>query len=137
VDSWLHTGDCGLMDGDGYLYFMGRFKELIRRGGEMISPVEIELQLLKHPCVQDCAVIGIADEIMGEEIKAMIVSVEPLDPLEVRSFLSERLPNHMLPRYVAFVPAIPKTATQKIIRHELAALDVPAIDLRTYAACRG
>jgi acyl-CoA synthetase (AMP-forming)/AMP-acid ligase II len=136
VNSWLHTGDLGVIDGDGYLYFVGRLKELIRRGGEMISPVEIELQLLKHPGIQDCAVIGVADEIMGEEIKAMIVPGEPIEPLDVRNFLSKRLPNHMLPRYIAFVRTIPKTATQKIIRHEVAALDAPAIDFRTYTASR-
>lgn len=128
-DGWLHTGDRGWMDGDGYLYFDGRVKELIRRGGEMISPVEIELQLMKHPKVRDCAVFAVPDEILGEEIKAMVVSSQGLEASEVRSFLTGRLPDHMLPRYVSFIEAVPKTETQKVKRHELAGLSARTFDV--------
>jgi acyl-CoA synthetase (AMP-forming)/AMP-acid ligase II len=116
---WLHTGDRGWLDADGFLHFAGRLKELIRRGGEMISPVEIELQLLKHPNVRDCAVVGVDDEILGEEIKAAVVLHEQIDAERLASFLASRLPPHMVPRYFAYVDQIPKTETQKIKRHEL------------------
>lgn len=127
---WLHTGDRGYLDADGYLHFDGRQKELIRRAGEMISPVEIEQQLLKHPQVHDCAVAGIADDILGEELQAYVVATGPeVDPQALRDFLLARLPAYMAPRYFAFVPAIPKTETQKIQRHLLAGLPARAVDL--------
>jgi acyl-coenzyme A synthetase/AMP-(fatty) acid ligase len=129
-DGWLHTGDRGWLDGDGFLHFDGRLKELIRRGGEMISPVEIELQLLKHPSVRDCAIVGVEDEILGEEIKAAVVLHEQVDAASLVSFLSSRLPPHMMPRYFAYVDRIPKTETQKIKRHELVAPSGVMFDVR-------
>lgn len=125
---WLYTGDRGYLDDDGYLHFDGRVKELIRRGGEMIAPTEIEQQLLKHPAVRDCAIIGVADEIMGEEVKVMIVPAHEVSPHELRDYLSERVASFMVPRYYAFVDSIPKTETQKIKRHELANLQAETID---------
>ncbi|MCX5590229.1 class I adenylate-forming enzyme family protein [Alcaligenes endophyticus] len=127
-DGWLYTGDRGYLDEDGYLYFDGRIKELIRRGGEMIAPTEIEQQLLKHPAVLDCAVIGVDDEIMGEEVKAVVVVNTPVPPQELRSFLAERIAAFMLPRYFSFIDAIPKTETQKVKRYELSALQTEVID---------
>ncbi|GAA5233310.1 ATP-dependent acyl-CoA ligase [Verticiella sediminum] len=128
-DGWLHTADRGYLDNDGFLYFDGRQKELIRRGGEMISPVEIEQQLLKHAQVRDCAVAGVADAIMGEELRAYIVADGSPDAHALRDFLLTRLPAYMAPRYVSFVPRIPKTETQKIQRHLLAELQADCIDL--------
>jgi acyl-CoA synthetase (AMP-forming)/AMP-acid ligase II len=128
-NGWLYTGDRGWMDSDGYVYFDGRIKELIRRGGEMIAPTEIEQQLLKHNLVRDCVVVGVADDIMGEEIKALIVTSGPVDALQLREFLSDRLPAYMVPRYVGFVESIPKTETQKIKRHELAGVQANIVDL--------
>lgn len=127
-NDWLHTGDRGYLDEDGFLYFDGRLKELIRRGGEMIAPTEIEQQLLKHDLVRDCAVAGVPDDIMGEELHAYVVSDTTPDALAIRDFLIERLPSYMAPRYFSFVSAIPKTETQKIQRHLLAALQAPVID---------
>jgi len=127
---WLHTGDRGWLDEDGFLYFAGRLKELIRRGGEMVAPAEIELQLIRHPAVRECAVLGVPDEILGEEIAAVVVASEPLKASELRRFLSSRLPGHMLPRFIGFAEALPKTETEKVKRHELARLLVDAIDLR-------
>ena len=127
-NGWLHTGDRGYMDEDGYVYFDGRLKELIRRAGEMIAPTEVEQQLLKHSQVRDCAVSGVADEIMGEELHVYIVSDEQPDAMALREFLIERLPSYMAPRYYSFVPAIPKTETQKVQRHLLATLQAPVID---------
>ncbi len=131
---WLHTGDRGFFDEDGFLHFDGRMKELIRRAGEMIAPVEIELALLKHPLIDDCAVVGIPDDIMGEEIKAVVVARPEFDPREIPTFLHGRIPAYMIPRFVERRPAIPKTATQKVQRHLLTApLDGDAgglVDLR-------
>jgi long-chain acyl-CoA synthetase len=129
-DGWLHTGDRGWLDEDGFLHFDGRLKELIRRAGEMISPVEIELQLLKHPSVRDCAVVGVEDEILGEEIKAAVVLHELIDADSLAGFLSSRLPPHMVPRYFAYVDQIPKTETQKIKRHELVAPSTTQFDVK-------
>lgn len=127
---WLYTGDRGYLDADGYLYFDGRVKELIRRGGEMIAPTEVEQQLLKHAAVADCAVVGVPDEIMGEEVKAYIVASVEVAPVELREFLRNRVPDYMIPRFFAFVAAIPKTETQKIRRQDLAGLSVETVDTR-------
>ncbi len=96
----------------------------------MVAPAEIELQLIRHPAVRECAVLGVPDEILGEEIAAVVVASEPLKASELRRFLSSRLPGHMLPRFIGFAEALPKTETEKVKRHELARLLVDAIDLR-------
>lgn len=127
-DGWLYTGDRGFLDPDGYLYFDGRVKELIRRGGEMIAPTEIEQQLLKHPAVRDCAVVGVPDEIMGEEVKAFVVASEEVSAVTLRAFLETRIARFMLPRYFSFVESIPKTETQKIKRFALAELAAETVD---------
>jgi len=129
-DGWLHTGDRGSLDDEGYLHFHGRIKELIRRGGEMIAPAEIEMQLLRHPDIRECAVIGVPDEILGEEIQAVIVASRALPADELREFATARLPSHMVPRYALYVERLPKTETEKIKRHELAKLEQPAVDLK-------
>jgi acyl-CoA synthetase (AMP-forming)/AMP-acid ligase II len=127
---WFHSGDLGAFDEDGFLYFHGRLKELIRRGGEMVSPIEIETRLLDMPGVTDCAIVGVPDPVMEEEIKAVVVSEGAVQPPEVRSWLARHFPAHMLPRYVEFVPSIPKTETQKVQRSRLTSLEPPVVDLR-------
>jgi carnitine-CoA ligase len=130
---WFHTGDRGSLDEEGYLYFLGRIKELIRRGGEMVSPVEIETALRKMPGIEDCAVVGVDDEILGQEIKAVVVAREAQVPPEaVRDFLSKLVPAYMLPRYVEFVEAVPKTETEKIQRHKIVYIDARVHDLGRY-----
>jgi len=133
-DGWLHTGDRGWCDADGFLFFDGRLKELIRRGGEMISPAEIELQVLKHPSIRECAVFAVPDEILGEEVAVAIVADQPVIAGELLQFLTGRLPLHMLPRFVALTDALPKTETEKIKRHELNSLLAAAVDLRNPGA---
>lgn len=132
---WFHTGDLGSFDADGFLYYHGRIKELIRRNGEMISPAEIETCLRRMPAVVDCAVVAVPDDVAGDEIKATIVAGEPLQPPRVQAFLSERLAPFMLPRYIEFVPAIPKTETEKIQRHKLQYLDERVHDLKLGRPC--
>lgn len=116
---WFHTGDLGSFDADGYLFYHGRIKELIRRSGEMISPVEIETCLRRMPSVRDCAVVAVPDSIVGDEIKAVLVCDGAVEPAAVRAFLKDLLPVYMLPRYVEFLDAIPKTETEKVQRNKL------------------
>lgn len=126
---WFHTGDRGSLDADGFLYFHGRLKELIRRGGEMVSPVEIETKLRAMPGVTDCAVVGVPDAVQGEEIKVIVVG-EGVRAPDVREFLAGKVPRFMLPRYVEFMAAIPKTETQKIQRFKLQYLNASVVDLK-------
>lgn len=128
---WFHTGDLGRFDSDGFLYFEGRKKELIRRGGEMISPVEIELTVLKFAHVADCAAVGVPDEILEEEVKLVAVPKEGFDPQSLLAFMRESLPRHMVPRYLELVDAIPKTPTQKVQRFRLIASSPATLDLKT------
>jgi len=128
---WFHTGDLGRFDEDGFLYFEGRKKELIRRAGEMISPVTIELAALKHECVADCAAVGVPDPIMEEEIKLVVVVRDTLKPTDLASFLAQSLPKHMLPRYVEFMTQIPKTPTQKVQRFKLTQMSDDTYDLKS------
>lgn len=137
---WFHTGDIGRFDDDGYLYFLGRSKDLIRRGGEMISPALIEERVLRLPDVQDCAAVGIADPIMGEEIKLAVVAAPGRDIPELIAALTDHLsrclPDFMRPRYLEVRTAIPRTSTEKIRRDLLATPGEGVIDLapRTGAA---
>jgi carnitine-CoA ligase len=126
---WFHTGDRGSLDADGFLRFHGRMKELVRRGGEMISPVEIETKLRGMPGVVDCAVVGVPDPVRGEEIKAVIVAERAMEPQAVTAFLAGKVPRYMIPRYVEFMAAIPKTETQKIQRFKLQYISPSVADL--------
>lgn len=126
---WFHTGDIGSYDADGFLYFHGRSKELIRRGGEMVSPVAIEEKLRAMPGVADCAAVGVPDAIMGEEIKIVVTASSRLEPHDVRAFLDDKLPKGLLPRYVEFMDVIPRTESEKILRRNLIYVDERVIDL--------
>lgn len=130
---WFHTGDFGRIDADGYLFFTGRKKELIRRGGEMISPAEIELAALKHPAVADCAAVGVKDVVLDEEIKLVVVrqkTATDLSANDIVAYLRTQLAHHKVPRYIEFVLEIPKTATQKVQRFKLAAHSLATIDMK-------
>ncbi|MDO9209856.1 MAG: AMP-binding protein, partial [Deltaproteobacteria bacterium] len=113
---WFHTGDLGRVDSEGYYYFCGRKKERIRRGGENFTPYEIEKVLMEHPAVAEAAAVGVPDPILGEEIKVYVVlreghTVEPQDLIECCQI---RLPKFMVPRYLEFVPHLPKTPSEKV-----------------------
>tara|TARA_R110000772_G_scaffold73034_10_gene159039 strand:+ start:216 stop:1742 length:1527 start_codon:yes stop_codon:yes gene_type:complete len=133
VDGWLHTGDRGHLDSDRFLVFDGRVKELIRRGGEMISPVEIEQQLLRHPSVRECAVVPEPDDVMDEEIRAVIVANGSVAAQELNIFLRDSLPRYMMPRYYSFVEQLPKTETEKIQRNRVTPMNDDTVDLRLQA----
>lgn len=113
---WFHTGDLGKVDADGYYYFCGRKKESIRRGGENISPYEIEKEINEHPVVAESAAFGIADPIMGEEIKVALVlrPGQKVTPEEIIAWCEPRLPKFMIPRYIEFMESLPKSASEKV-----------------------
>jgi crotonobetaine/carnitine-CoA ligase len=113
---WFHTGDLGKVDSEGYYYFCGRKKESIRRGGENITPYEIEKTLLNHPAVSEAAAVGVPDPILGEEIKVYIVlrGNHSADPLSLIDLCREKLPQFMVPRYLEFVKNLPKTTSEKV-----------------------
>ena len=115
---WFHTGDLGKVDEDGYFYFCGRKKESIRRGGENISPYDIEKVINEHPAVLECAAFGIPDPIMGEEIKVALVlrPDQEVTPEEIIAWCESRLPKFMVPRYLEFVENLPRSASEKIQR---------------------
>jgi crotonobetaine/carnitine-CoA ligase len=109
-NGWFHTGD-GFMEKDGWLTFVDRMKDTLRRRGENISSFEVEMGVLGHPDVAECAVIGVPSELGEEEIKAIVV-VKPeshLDAPDLVEFLEPRMPKFMVPRFIEFVEALPKT----------------------------
>jgi len=113
---WFHTGDLGKVDVDGYYYFCGRKKESIRRGGENITPYEIEREIDKHPAVAESAAFGITDAVMEEEIKVAIVlrRGQKVSADEIIAWCEARLPKFMIPRYIEFMGKLPKSASEKV-----------------------
>ena len=105
---WFHTGDLGTFDEDGYLHFVGRKKDAIRRRGENVSAFEVETVLEDHPAVAEVAVIGVPDDISGEEILALIVPRSAIDPVALLDHCQARLPYYAVPRYVRMVETLPQ-----------------------------
>lgn len=116
VDGWFKTGDLATMDEDGFYYYVERKKDIIRCREENISPSEIERVAESHHAVVESAAVGIEMIEGGEEILLAIKTREKLDPFELLSFLEERLPFYMVPRYLLYREELPKTANQKIRR---------------------
>ena len=118
---WFHTQDLGRIDEKGFVYFVERLKDSIRRGGENISPAEVEQTLSTHPDVKDCAVVGVPDPLVGEEVKAAIV-LKPGASAEaggIRAFAAGRMASFMVPRYIEFLEALPLSEIGKVQREEL------------------
>jgi acetyl-CoA synthetase len=121
---WCLTGDVAVKDGDGYIWYKGREDDLISSGGYRIGPTDIEDCLMKHPAVLMAAVVGSPDPVRGEIVKAFVVakpevSTGPGLAEEIRTFVGTRLAHYQAPREIVFVPALPLTATGKIMRREL------------------
>lgn len=120
-DGWLHTGDVGFLDEEGYLFITGRTKDLIIRGGENIAPGEIEQVLEDHPAIDEAAVIGVADTEMGETVKAVVVPAHAqsvtLD--DVRDFCNERLASYKAPQYLTITGQLPRNHMGKILKNDL------------------
>ncbi|MEU2030048.1 AMP-binding protein [Nocardia amamiensis] len=119
---WMHTGDIGVMDDDGYLAITGRIKDMVIRGGENIYPREIEEFLYTHPDILDAQVIGVPDPKYGEELMAWVRMREgatPLDAAALREFCTGKLAHFKIPRYVHVVEEFPMTVTGKIRKAEM------------------
>jgi long-chain acyl-CoA synthetase len=120
-NGWLHTGDIGHMDADGYTYIVDRKKEMIKYKGFGVAPAEIEALLLEHPAVQDSAVIGVPDNEAGELIKGFVVirKGHETTPAEIIAFANGKLAGYKRIHFVEFIELIPKTASGKILRRDL------------------
>ncbi|MCX5993596.1 MAG: AMP-binding protein [Chloroflexi bacterium] len=120
-NGWLHTGDIGYRDEDGYFYITDRKKDLIIRGGENISPKEVEDVISSHPGVAEAACIGIKDRVYGEEVKAFVVlrPGEKCSEQDIIEHCGKSLPSFKTPRQVQFIDALPKNILGKMLRAEL------------------
>lgn len=121
-NGWFRTGDQGVLDEQGYLRITGRLKEIINRGGEKISPREVDEVLMDHPAVQQVVTFALAHEKLGEEVAAAIVLKDgaSADEKEIKMFASERLASFKVPQKIVFLDEIPKGATGKLQRIGLA-----------------
>eukprot|EP01097_Dermamoeba_algensis_P010588 TRINITY_DN789_c0_g1_i4.p1 TRINITY_DN789_c0_g1~~TRINITY_DN789_c0_g1_i4.p1 ORF type:complete len:212 (-),score=70.77 TRINITY_DN789_c0_g1_i4:867-1502(-) len=125
-EGWFRTGDQGYLDEEGYLHLTGRIKELINRGGEKISPVELDAVLLQHPSVAEAVVFAVPDEKYGEEVNAAVVlkdgeGVKKVDEEELKKFCGEKVVSFKVPKRIFFSDKLPRTATGKIQRRFVAA----------------
>ena len=123
-DGWIYTGDLGFVDSEGYLTIKGRKKELIIRGGENISPTDIEDVIRKFASVQEIAVIGVPDDLLGEEVCAYI-KVDFLNDFvkkELSDYIQLNLAKYKRPKYIRFVNSFPMTSSGKIQKNVLATM---------------
>ena len=120
TNGWFRTGDQGFLDSDGYLTLTGRLKELINRGGEKIGPREIDEVLLSHPAVAEAVCFGVPHPTWGEEVAAAVVLSEPVGEADILAFCKERLAEFKRPKKIFITDAIPRTATGKIQRGNVA-----------------
>jgi acyl-CoA synthetase (AMP-forming)/AMP-acid ligase II len=120
-DGWLHTGDAGYLDEDGYLYIHDRMNDVIISGGENIYPAEVESAVYGHPQVADVAVIGVPDETWGEAVKAIVVPKpgEKLDEASVIAFARTRIAPYKAPKSIDIVETLPRNASGKLLRRSL------------------
>jgi acyl-CoA synthetase (AMP-forming)/AMP-acid ligase II len=120
-DGWMHTGDAGYLDAEGYLYIMDRTKDMIVSGGENVYPREVENALFEHPAVADVAVIGVPSERWGETVKAIVVLARGCraSPQELMDFCRGRIAGYKRPTSVDFVDQLPRNASGKVLKREL------------------
>jgi carnitine-CoA ligase len=121
TDGWLHTGDLVTVGADGTYTFVSRIKEVIRRRGENLSPLEVEEVLAEHPAVLEVAVTGVPSDLTEEEVKAFIVPAAGQQPdfAELRGFAAGRLAAFKVPRYWQLIDALPRTPTARVAKHRL------------------
>ena len=135
AEGWLHTGDLGAIDEDGYFKITGRLKDMIIRGGENIYPREIEEFLYTNDKVRDVQVIGVPDKRYGEEVLACIIlkEGETATEEEMITFVKEGLSRFKAPRYVRFVEEFPMNAAGKILKYKMREWAVEALGLQAAA----
>ncbi|MFP4040930.1 MAG: AMP-binding protein [Desulfosudaceae bacterium] len=117
-DGWLHTGDLVKQDKKGYLYFVGRNTESMRKGGENVSAYEVEQVIMEHPAVEEAAVYAVPSDLAEDDIMATVRLVDgrTMEPMELIEFLSDKLARFAIPRYVRVVDSFPKTSSHRIIK---------------------
>ena len=122
-DGWLHTGDAGIMDDDGYVYIQDRIKDMIISGGENVYPAEVENAIFGHPAVAEVAVIGVPSAKWGEEVKACVVPKPgaAIDEADIIAWARARIAAFKAPKSVDVIPMMPRNASGKILRRELRA----------------
>lgn len=127
-NGWFHTGDVARMDEDGYLFIMDRVKDMILRGGFNVYPREVEEVMMTHPAVSMAAVIGVAHERLGEEVKAFVIRKPgaEISEAELMAWCKENMADYKYPRVIEFRDQLPMTATGKILKRELRSADQQA-----------
>ncbi|MFI5307311.1 MAG: AMP-binding protein [Polyangiales bacterium] len=135
---WMHTGDLGTLDADGYLNIVGRIKDMVIRGGENIYPREIEEVLFQHPSIAAVQVVGVPDARMGEELVAWVIPREGarVSEDEVRDFCRELLAHYKVPRYVKLASEFPLTVTGKVQKFRMREISIAELGLGAAAAIR-
>ena len=120
-DGWLYTGDLGYVDKDGYVFLAGRAKDFIKRGGEMISPEEVERTLAAHPVVEEAAIIGVPDPVWGERVRAIVVTKQggEVEETELIEHCRQRLASFKKPESVVFIDELPRNALGKVLKRIL------------------
>jgi acyl-CoA synthetase (AMP-forming)/AMP-acid ligase II len=121
TSGYFRTGDQGVIDENGYLMLTGRLKELINRGGEKISPLEVDAALMEHPAVAEAVSFAAPDPKYGEEVHAAVVLKGPVTHAELQTHCSRRLADFKVPKVIHITEAVPRTATGKIQRRHVAA----------------
>jgi fatty-acyl-CoA synthase len=127
---WMHTGDLGVIDAEGYANIVGRIKDMVIRGGENIYPREIEEFLYRHPKVRDVQVVGLPDEKYGEELCAWIVANETVSEDDIRKFCDGQIARYKIPRYIRFVDGFPMTVTGKVQKFLIREQMIRELDLK-------
>jgi acyl-CoA synthetase (AMP-forming)/AMP-acid ligase II len=122
TEEWLHTGDTGWQDEEGYLYPTGRLSDTINRGGEKFGPVEVEEVLRAHPSVIDVGVVGVPDPELGERVGAVVVASEPVSADALARYCASQIATYKVPEYLEFVDELPTSALGKVTRADLRAL---------------
>lgn len=123
-NGWVYTGDIGKLDQEGYLFFLGRIKEMIKCSGYSVFPEDVEIMLMNHPAISQAAVIGVQDPVRGESVKAFVV-IKPefqtrITKEEIIRWSKEKMAAYKYPRYVEFRESLPVTGTGKLLRRLLA-----------------
>jgi acyl-CoA synthetase (AMP-forming)/AMP-acid ligase II len=124
-DGWLHSGDLAYLDEDGFLYIVGRQKDVIIRGGNNVHATDVEAVLYEHPGVQEAAVAGVPHTILGEDVGAWVVPAPgaTVSEDELSAFCAERLSDYKVPRRYTFLDELPRNATGKVVKHDLPGRD--------------
>ena len=127
-NGWFHTGDAFIRDEDGNFFFVDRMKDAIRRRGENISSFEVEAEVTAHPDISEAAAVAVPSELAEDDVMVIVAPVagRTIDPAEVIEFLKPRMAYFMIPRYVRVLPSLPKTPSNKVLKHELRAEGITA-----------